>query len=169
MTKAKLDSRWARVSIEIKPQWLTEVNTMKVYTRTESPCVFPRIIARGDYFFFRFKRGRLFEGGDYFKLLTGSRALNILFYYLIKSKSYHTIWTEHRFLKCSKFGSLINFQSLTHYWSVLLDQIEHQLDREGIKEREDGKGGGGRGERLFERGDNQGTAIIRKNTVRWKR
>ena len=29
--------------------------------------VFPRIIAGGDYFFFRIKRGRLFEGGDYFK------------------------------------------------------------------------------------------------------
>ena len=29
--------------------------------------VFPRIIAGGDYFFFRTKRGRLFEGGDYFK------------------------------------------------------------------------------------------------------
>jgi len=27
----------------------------------------------------------------------------------------------------------------------LLDQIELQLDREGIKEREDGKGAGGRG------------------------
>ena len=29
--------------------------------------VFPRIIAGGNYFFFRTKRGRLFEGGDYFK------------------------------------------------------------------------------------------------------
>ena len=29
--------------------------------------VFPQIIAGGDYFFFRTKRGRLFEGGDYFK------------------------------------------------------------------------------------------------------
>ena len=26
--------------------------------------VFPRIIAGGDYFFFRTKRGRLFKGGD---------------------------------------------------------------------------------------------------------
>ena len=46
-----------------------------------------------------------------------------------------------------------------------MDQIELQLDREGIKEREDGKGRGG-GERLFEGGDNRGTAIIRENTVR---
>ena len=29
--------------------------------------VFPRIIAGGNYFFFRTKRGRLFEGGNYFK------------------------------------------------------------------------------------------------------
>ena len=29
--------------------------------------VFLRIIAGGDYFFFRTKRGQLFEGGDYFK------------------------------------------------------------------------------------------------------
>ena len=28
------------------------------------------------------------------------------------------------FFKCSKYGSLINFQSLNHYWSVLLDHIE---------------------------------------------
>ena len=78
---------------------------------------------------------------------------------------------EHTLLKCSKFVSLINFQSLTHYWSVLLDLIELQLDREGIKEREDGKwaeGGGGK-ERLLEGGDNRGTAIIQENTVRQKR
>ena len=29
--------------------------------------VFPRIITRGDYFLFRAKRRRLFEGGDYFQ------------------------------------------------------------------------------------------------------
>ena len=29
--------------------------------------LFPRIITGGDYFFFRTKRGRIFEGGDYFK------------------------------------------------------------------------------------------------------
>ena len=29
--------------------------------------VFPQIIAGGDYFFLRTKRGRLFEGGDYYK------------------------------------------------------------------------------------------------------
>ena len=50
--------------------------------------VFPRIIAGGDYFFFRIKRGRLFEGRRLFRILfTGSRALNILFYYPIKSNN----------------------------------------------------------------------------------
>ena len=52
----------------------------------------------------------------------------------------------------------------------MLDLIELQLDREGIKEREDGKwaeGGGGK-ERLLEGGDNRGTAIIQENTVQDK-
>ena len=61
-----------------------------------------------------------------------------------------------------------NFQSLNRHWSVLLDQIPLQLDREGIKESEDGmrSGEGGdypreaiildisiKGARLFEGGD----------------
>ena len=72
-------------------------------------------------------------------------------------------------------GSLINVQSLNRHWSVLLDQIQLQIDREGIKEREDGERGGGGG-RLFKGGDYfeyfhqreaiiRGTAIIRGNTV----
>ena len=94
--------------------------------------VFPRIIARGDYFFFRPKRGRLFEGRwlfegvDYFQILfTGSRALNILFYFPIKSKNNHIKETEHGLFKCSKFGSLFKFHCqypLRCHWSVLLDQ-----------------------------------------------
>ena len=51
-------------------------------------------------------------------------------------------YTEHGLLKHSKVGSLINFQSLNLHWSVLLDQIPLQLEREGIKEREDGERGG---------------------------
>ena len=35
----------------------------------------------------------------------------------------------------------INFKSLNHHLSVLLEQIPLQLDREGIKEREDGERG----------------------------
>ena len=53
-----------------------------------SNTIVPRIIAGGDYFFFRTERGRLFEGRRLFQqLLTGGRALNILFYYTIKSKN----------------------------------------------------------------------------------
>ena len=41
---------------------------------------FSRVIAGGDYFFFRTKRGRLFEGRRLFQIVvTGSRALNIFF------------------------------------------------------------------------------------------
>ena len=79
------------------------------------------------------------------------------------------------------FSSLINFHSLNHHWSVLLDHIALQLDREEIKERElDGERGRGGG--LFEGGNyskyfhqkggdyskeviNWGMAIIQGNTV----
>ena len=51
-----------------------------LFTEIEKNTVFPRIIAGGDYLFFRTKRKRLFEGRRLFQiLLTGSRALNILF------------------------------------------------------------------------------------------
>ena len=77
---------------------------------------------------------------------------------------------------------MINFQSLNRHSSVLLDQILLQLDREGIKERENGEmGGEGGGGRLLEEGDyfkyfpSKGgdysreainrTAIIRENTL----
>ena len=61
--------------------------------------------SQGSYFFFRIKRGWLFEGRRLFQiLLTGSLALN-------KSSA---------LIKLSKFGSLINFQSLDCHWSVLL-------------------------------------------------
>ena len=52
--------------------------SIEIHTYT----VFPQIIDGGDYFYFRTKRGRLFEGGDYiFQIfLTGDRVLYILFY-----------------------------------------------------------------------------------------
>ena len=46
-------------------------------------------------------------------------------------------------LNCSKFSSLINFQSFFHHWSFLLDLNAFRPDREGIKGREDGERGGG--------------------------
>ena len=50
-----------------------------------------------------------------------------------------------------KFSSLINFQRLNRHWSVLLDHIALQLDKEAMKGREDGERG--EGGRLFEWGD----------------
>ena len=117
---------------------------MKTKKIENQPTVLPWIIARGDYYFFCTKRGQLFQ-----ILLTESRALNILFYYPLNQKII-TSYKLNRLFKCSKFDSLINFQcqyprcqSLNRHWSILLDQTPLQLDREGIKEGEDGKKGGG--------------------------
>ena len=44
-----------------------------------------RIASKGD-FFFRTKRGRLFEGGDYFKHCPLETAQKICFYYPIKTR-----------------------------------------------------------------------------------
>ena len=135
---------------------------------------------------FLHKKGVIFWGRRFFQiLLTGSHALNILFCYPNKSKNDHVKQTEHGISKCSKFGSLINFQcqchlrqSLNRHRSVLLDQIPLRLDKEGIKVRKDGKWGGGG--QLFKGGNhfqyfrlgggdylreaiNWGTAIIQGN------
>ena len=86
------------------------------------------------------------------------------------------------FLSVPNLVPWLNIQSLNRHWSVLLDQIPLQLDREGIKEREDGERGGAgtiiRGRRLFQiflskegGGDysreaiNRGTAVIQGNKV----
>ena len=53
---------------------------------------------------------------------------------------------------------------MNHHWSVLLDQIALQLDREGMKERENGERGGGGGD-YSRKAINQGTAIIPRSTV----
>ena len=95
----------------------------------------------------------------------------------VLNKAYYLIKWKTGFLKCSKLGSLINFQSLNCHWSVLLDQISLQLDRKGMKEREVEER---RVQLLFEGGDYfkyyhqrgaiiRGTAIIRGNTVIHKR
>ena len=101
--------------------------------------VFPRIIAGGDYFFFRTKRGRLFEGRRLFQiLLTGSRAQKVFCFIIPLNKkkySHQTRLTERGFFKCSKFSSLINFHSFNRHLSVLLDHLALTLDREGIKGR----------------------------------
>ena len=53
----------------------------------------------------------------------------------------------------------VPFQSLNNHWLVLLDQISLQLDREGIKEREDG-------ERVSRGGDYWREAIISNISIK---
>ena len=70
-----------------------------------------------------------------------------------------------------RFSSLINFQSLNRHWSDLLNLIALELDREGIKERENGERGGVgegsiiRGSRLFEGDDYSRDGYYSRNTV----
>ena len=110
--------------------------------------------------FFSHRKEAIIWGRWLFQVvLTGICALNILFYYPIQPKNDHIKIAQHGLSMCSKFGPLINFQcqyswhqSMNHHWSVLLDETPLQLDREGIKEREDGERGGVgiiRGGRLF--------------------
>ena len=76
-------------------------------------------------------------------LFTGSRVLNILFYYPFKSKNYYIKYTEHGLFKCS---NLVLVQSL--------NSSHFNLTESGEKEREDDERGGGwaiiRGRRLIE-------------------
>ena len=137
----------------------------KKCTKFEST-VFPWIIAGGNYFFFHIRRGRLFEGGDYFKYCSLEvKPLNILFYYPIELKK---IITSNKlnmgFLSVPNLVpwliSVLNIRA----W-IVTDQTPLQLcllsklsifnltGREGIKKREDG-------ERVCEE-INRGTVIIR--------
>ena len=62
-------------------------------------------------------------------------------------------------------GSWINFQSLNHHSSVLLDQIPLHLYKVGIKERKDDERGGGGGDYYSREAINRGTAVLQGNTV----
>ena len=118
--------------------------------------VFPRIIAGGNYFFFRTKRGRLFK-----ILLTGSRALNIMLYFPIKSKNNHVSILMGSWLNMGFFQSIPSLVPLLIFraW-IVTDQFcwvsLHFNLTGGIKGREDGERGRGgtiiRGRR-FIRGD----------------
>ena len=72
-------------------------------------CISLNNISRGDYFFLRLKRGRLFEGGNYFKCCSLEVVPQIfcfiipLYQKIITSNKLH----EYGPFKCSKFGSLI--------------------------------------------------------------
>ena len=101
-------------------------------------------------------RGRLFRGRRLFQiLLTGSCALNILFYHPIKQKMITS--NNLNMPWASKFGPLINLQyqyprrqNLNRQWSNSQDQAPLQLDREVIKGEDGERGGDGW---LFEEGD----------------
>ena len=63
---------------------------------------------------FSHQKGAIILGRQLFQiLLTGSRTLNILFYYPIKSKNNHIQYTEHGLYKCSKFGPRLSFNVST--------------------------------------------------------
>ena len=75
--------------------------------RVKEITVFPRIITGGDYYNFRTKRERCLREGDNFKQCS----LNWIFCFIIplnQKRSLQIYWTWA--YKCSKFGSLINFQ-----------------------------------------------------------
>ena len=69
-------------------------------------------------------------------LLTESRAINFCFIIPLDQKIITSNKLNMSFLRVPNF-SLIYFQSLNRHWSVFLDQIPLQLDKEGIKERKD--------------------------------
>ena len=76
-------------------------------------------------------------------LLTESRAINFCFIIPLDQKIITSNKLNMSFLSVPNF-SLIYFQTLNRHWSVFLDKIPLQLDKGGIKEREDGKRGRGR-------------------------
>ena len=82
--------------------------------------VFLRIIARGDYFLFLAKRGDYSREGDYSRKAIISTiaywkscSKDVCFFYFQKNN--HIKQTEHGLFKCSKFSSLISFQSLNRH------------------------------------------------------
>ena len=95
--------------------------------------------SQGWLLFFSHKKGRLFEGrqffegGDYFK--HGSlEVLHWIFCFIFPlNQQMITNWTEHGLFWCSRFGSLITFQcqypqrqSLNDHWWVLRHQTPLQ-------------------------------------------
>ena len=78
--------------------------------------------SQGRLFPFSRKKGAIIRGKAIIRgrrlfpiLLTGSRALKMCFFYFQKNN--HMKQTEHGLFKCSKFSSLISFQSLNRHWS----------------------------------------------------
>ena len=124
--------------------------------------VFPRIIAGGNYFFFRTKRGRLLDGGDYLKYCSLEVVPSIfMLYFPIKSKNNHVSILMGSWLNVGFFQSIPSLVPwlIFRAW-IFTDQFcwvsLHFNLTGGIKGREDGERGRGgtiiRGRR-FIRGD----------------
>ena len=130
-----------------------------------------RISSNNNYYFWH-KKGTIFRGRLLFQiLLTGGRALNILFYFPIKWKIITSNKLDLGFLSVP---SLVPWKIFRDWIVIVLpDHTAIQIDREGIKGREDGERDGGRLFKIIpsKRRDysreaiNRGRAIIRGNTV----
>ena len=75
-------------------------------------------------------------------LLTGSRVLNILFYYPINQKIITSNKLKMGFLSVPNLVPWLILRARNGHWWVLLDQIPLKLDQEELKERKAGKRGG---------------------------
>ena len=123
-------------------------NIQNIKWNNKAPTVFSRIIAGGDYFFFRTKRG------DYSSKAIISNIVHwnscpkyfVLFIFPLNQKIITSNTLSMGFLRVPNLVLWLIFRA----WSVI-DQfcwisLALQLDREGIKGREDGQRGGGRGD-----------------------
>ena len=111
--------------------------------------VFPRIIAGGRLFLFSYKKGAIIGRRRLFKiLLTGSRALNIMLYFPIKSKNNHVSILMGSWLNVGFFQSIPSLVPwlIFRAW-IFTDQFcwvsLHFNFTGGIKGREDGERGRG--------------------------
>ena len=128
----------------------------------------PSNIARADYFLFRAKRGRLFEGRRLFPILfPGSRALKIyVFFFFSKEKSPQTNWR----LGFSRVSNLVPWIIFRAWIVTDLAGSGTASTWQGADKRKRRYGKRGKGGRLFEGGDyfkyfRQRGAIIRGNMV----
>ena len=94
--------------------------------------------SRGQLFLFSYKKGAIIGRRRLFKiLLTGSRALNIMLYFPIKSKNNHVNILTGSWLNMGFFQSIPSLVPwlIFRAWSVLLSLIALQLDRRDKRKR----------------------------------
>ena len=72
-------------------RWLQQQDLVYILANLSQQELLPQIMPGGDYFFFRTKRGRLFEGGDYFKYCSLEAVPQIFCsIFLLNKKNNHT-------------------------------------------------------------------------------